>query len=74
MKDKIIREFEGGKIWEHDIESANELVTEYIKSVGGDQLMAEDILDLIHNSAPHYTLNQFDGNMIIKCVEDYIDR
>lgn len=72
MKKWLIDQFKDGIIWAHDIESANEMVTKYIKSIGGDELMAEDILMIITES--DRSLNEWDGNEIIKLVDDYIDR
>lgn len=71
MKDLIRREFEDGKIWEHDIESANEMVAKYIQSLGGNDAMVEDILDLMHQDTP---LTKWDGERIIRAIDDYIDR
>ena len=61
-----------GRIWEHDIESANELVTKYVKSLGGNDAMAEDILYIIHNGG--ISLGYWDSARIIELVTDYIDR
>lgn len=72
MRNKILDEFKDGIIWAHDIESANEMVTEYVKSIGGDELMAEDILCIIEES--DIPLNEWDGNKVIKLIDDYVDR
>lgn len=72
MAQNLLAKFEDGRIWEHDIESANELVTRYVESVGGDKLMAEDILHIIHNGG--ISLGYWDGNRIVELVADYIDR
>ena len=70
MRNLIKEQFEGGKIWEHDIQSANEMVAKYIRSLGGNEWMVEDILDLIH----HGQLDEWDGEKILRMIDDYIDR
>lgn len=72
MEDMIMKEFEDGRIWEHDIESANEMVTDYIRFLGGDKATAEDILGIIHNG--ELSLDKWNGERIIRLVSDYIDR
>lgn len=72
MKGILGDEFNNGRIWEHDIESANKLVTDYIRSLGGDEEMAEDILGIIHNGG--LSLGYWDADRIMRLVDDYIDR
>lgn len=71
MKNLIRKRFEGGRIWDHDIESANEMVARYIRSLGGNDAMVEDILDLMHQDTP---LTKWDGERILQAIDDYIDR
>lgn len=72
MQDMMKKEFEGGKIWDHDIESANTMITDYIRYLGGDESMAEDILGLIHDDI--HSLTIWDGEKIMRLIDDYIDR
>ena len=72
MEDAIKREFEDGRIWEHDIEFANKMVTDYIRFLGGNEEMAEDILAIIHDG--DISLTHWNGERIIRLVDDYIDR
>ena len=72
MQELIKREFNDGRIWEHDIQSANEMVADYIRFLGGDNEMAEDILGIIHNG--EIQLNEWDGNKIVRLIDDYINR
>ena len=72
MENAIRDEFKDGKIWEHDIEYANTLIADYIRYLGGNDAMIEDILDIIHNG--ELPLDKWDGEKIIRLVEDYIDR
>lgn len=71
MKNLIRKRFEGGRIWDYDIESANEIVARYIRSLGGNDAMIEDILDLMHQDTP---LTKWDGERILQAIDDYIDR
>lgn len=71
MRNLIKEQFEGGKIWEHDIQSANEMVAKYIRSLGGNEWMVEDILDLMHHNP---SMNEWDGEKIIRMIDDYIGR
>ena len=72
MEELMREEFIDGQIWENDIESANEMVANYIKSIGGNNEMVEDILGIIHDSDT--VLNKWDFDKIKSLIEDYIDR
>ena len=72
MQNTMIEEFKDGKIWEHDVEYANAMVASYVKFLGGDDAMVEDILRLIHEDINPLTM--WDGEKIMGLVNDYIDR
>lgn len=72
MQNAMIEDFKDGKIWEHDIEYANTMVASYVKSLGGDDAMVEDILGLIHGDIHPLTI--WNGEKIMRLVDDYIDR
>lgn len=72
MQNAMREDFKDGKIWEHDVEYANTMVISYVKSLGGDDAMAEDILGLIHEDI--HPLTMWNGEKIMRLVNDYIDR
>lgn len=62
--------FDDIRVWDHDIEYCNNVIRGYIKYIEGNEEMANDILEILHQR----DLAEIDTEVILITIADYIGR